>query len=109
MRQNLTQTYFVVFASVIISTVDANLAAIDESVLTNAEVWGHEGSAITLQNNLTLQEGTLRNTCVGLFRLSDHDGLVLKVEVDGELSDAMVLQSGLTDVLLEVTVESQHL
>jgi len=100
---------FVVFASVFIDAVDADLTAIDASVGTNAEVIGREWSAILLNHTLALQESTLCDTSVDLLRLSDHNRLIFKVVEDGELSDAMVLKSGLTDMLLEVTVESQDL
>lgn len=58
----LTLTYFVVFASVLIGVVDADLAAIDASVSANAEVVCREGTAVWLQDNLALQEGTLGNS-----------------------------------------------
>ena len=68
-----TQTYLVILASVFVSVVDADLAAIDTSVCANAEVVGHEGCAVSLQNDLALEEGTLGDTRVGLLGLSDHD------------------------------------
>jgi len=68
-----TQTYLVVLASVFVSVVDADLAAIDAGVCANAEVVGHEGGAVSLQNDLALEEGTLGNARVGLLGLSDHD------------------------------------
>ena len=72
-NQILTITYIVVSASVIISAVDANLASVDASISSNAEVVGREGRAVILQDHLSLQESTLRDTCVGLFGLSDHE------------------------------------
>ncbi len=62
-----------------------------------------------LNHTLALKESTLCDTSVDLLRLSDHNRLIFHVVEDGELSDAMVLKSGLTDMLLEVTVESQDL
>ena len=102
-------TYRVVPASVVITVINADLTAIDASVSAEAEVVWHERIAIGLVDDVALEEGTLRGSRVGLLGLSDHDGLVLEVVIDGDLSDAEVLQATLDDVLFEVTVESQDL
>lgn len=96
-------------ASVVISVVNANLTAEDASVAANREVVWHEGATVGLQHDLALEEGALWRARVDLLGLGDHDGLVLKVVEDGHLSDLKVLETALDNVLLEVTVESQHL
>jgi len=97
------------FTSVVITVVDADLAAEDASVAANGEIVWHEWAAIGLQNDLTLEESTLRGTRVHLLGLSDHDGLVFQVVENCDLPDLGVLEAGLDDVLLEETVESQDL
>ena len=109
MRRSEEVTYSVEFASVLISAVDADAATENLSVLANAEVVWHEGVPIRLQNDLSFEEGTLRHTSIRLLGLSHHDGLVLQVVEDGDLSDSVVLKTGLHHGLLEVTVESQDL
>ena len=66
-------TYSIELASVVVTTVDADLATVDAGVLTDVEVVGHEGVTVWLQNNLTLQECSLWHASVGLLRLSNHD------------------------------------
>ena len=57
---------------------------------------------------LPLEEHALRNAGVFDFLLSDEDGLVGKVVVDLDGSDAVVFESAFDDVLLEVGIEAQH-
>ena len=102
-------TYFIELASVVISIVNTNLAAEDACVAANWEVVWHEGASIGLQDDLALEEGTLWRTRVDLLGLSDHDRFVFQIVEDGHLSDLEVLKPALNNVLLEVTVESQHL
>ena len=66
-------TYSVELASVVVAAVDADLATINAGVLSNVEVVGHEGVTVWLQNDLTLQEGSLGHASVGLLRLGEHD------------------------------------
>jgi len=105
----LNSLFSVEFASVLISAEDADGATEDFSVLANAEVVWHVGVPIGLQNDLSFEEGTLGHASVRLLGLSHHDRLVLQVVEDGDLSDAVVLKTGLHHGLLEVTVESQDL
>jgi len=58
---------------------------------------------------MALQERALRDACVDLLVLSDHDRLVLEVVEDGDLADAEILEAALDDVLLEVALETQDL
>ena len=102
-------TYGVELAGVVIAVVDADLAAKDARVAANGEVVWHERAAIGLENDLALEECTLRSSRVDLLWLSDHDGLVLQVVENRHLSNLEVLKSALDDVLLEVTVESEDL
>ena len=103
------ESYLVVLASVIITIVDADLATIDAGVAADAEVVRNEGSAVGLQDDVALQESTLRDASVDLLGLGDHNRLVLKVVEDSDLSDASVLEAALNNVLLEVALESQNL
>lgn len=103
------ESYLVVLASVIITVVDADLATIDAGVAADAEVVRNEGSAVGLQDDVALQESTLRDASVDLLGLGDHNRLVLKVVEDSDLSDASVLEAALNNVLLEVALESQNL
>ena len=103
------ETYSIEFASVVITVVDADLAAIDASVAADREVVWHEGAAVGLQDNLALEEGTLRSTRVGLLGLSHHDRLVFQVVEDCHFPDLEIFKTTLDDVLFEVTVESQDL
>lgn len=85
------------------------MAAVDTSVTANREVVWHEWAAIGLQDDLTLEESTLRGTSVHLLGLSHHNGLVFQVVENCDFPDFGVFQTGLNDVLLEETVESQDL
>ena len=62
-----------------------------------------------LENDLAFQEGSLGDARVDLLGLSDHDRLVFQVVEDGYLPDAVVFQAALHDVLLEVSIEAEHL
>ena len=75
----------------------------------DGEVSGHEWAAVGLQNDVTLEEGSLRHSRVDLLWLTDHDGLVFEVVVDDDLSSSGVLETALNDVLFEVTGELQDL
>jgi hypothetical protein len=72
-------TYHHELSGVLIGIVDAEDTPIDSDVKANAEVGGHEGllRAVTLEDHVSLQEGSLGNTTVRLLGLSDHDGLIL--------------------------------
>ena len=92
-----------------IAVVNAHGAAHNGDVDSNAEIVWHEGSAVTLEDNLALEELALRDAGVGLLRFSQVEGLVLEEVADGNLSDTSVFQSRLNHTLLEVAIESQHL
>ena len=62
-----------------------------------------------LENDLAFQESALWNARVDLLGLSDHDRLVFQVVEDGHLPDAIVLETALDDMLLEVTIEAEDL
>jgi hypothetical protein len=59
-----------------------------------------------LEHLLSLQENTLRCATVGLLGLVDHEGVVLQVVEDNELSDSVVLKSGFDYALLEIAEKS---
>lgn len=59
--------------SVIIAVGDSDGAAVNVDVETNSEVLWHEGvHTITLQDHLSLEEGTLRKAGVSLLGLDHH-------------------------------------
>ena len=108
--EGVTKTYREELACVLITVTDANGAAVDENVLTHAEVLGHEGSeAVSSQNHLPVEESSLGKAGVHLLGLLNHDALVLEVVVDQQLMDAEVLETALDNRLLEVAVEAKHL
>lgn len=104
-------TYNHEFSSVFIGIVDTENTSIDSNIETNREVCGHEGllRAITLEDHVSLQEGSLGNTTVRLLRLSNHDGLVLKVVENNRLSNSKVFKATFNNALFGVGVESQDL
>jgi hypothetical protein len=59
-----------------------------------------------LEDTLAFQEGSLWNARVDLLGLSDHDRLVFQVVEDGYLSDAVVFEATLHDMLLEISIET---
>ena len=103
------QTYLVEGTSVLIAVIDADLSPVDARVAPDREVVWHVSATVVLKDDLTFEEGSLRNSRVDLLGLSDHDRLVFQVVKDGNLPDAMVLKAALNDMLLEVPVEAQHL
>ena len=106
---NRRKSYLIVTARVVITVVDADLTAIDASVGSDAEVVGHERATVRLQDDVALEEGALGNARVDLLGLRDHNGLVLKVEEDGHFPDAVVLETALNNMLLEVALEAEDL
>lgn len=58
---------------------------------------------------MSLKESTLRSTGIDHLRFDDLNRSVLKVVVNDELSDAVVLEARLNDALLEVTIEAEYL
>jgi len=72
-RRQLNSSLTVELASVFITVVDADLATIKASVCADVEVIWHEGVAVGLKSDMTLEEGTLRCSRVDLLRLSHHD------------------------------------
>jgi len=58
---------------------------------------------------VALEESTLGYARVDLLGLGDHDRLILHVVEDGHLSDAVVLETALNNVLLEEALETQDL
>ena len=103
------RTYFKEVASVLITVVDAELAAENADVDADAKVVGHEGGAGGLDDDLALEEETLGHARVGLLGLGDHDRLVLQVVVDDGFAHALVFEARLNHVLFKVAVESQDL
>ena len=96
-------------AGVIVAVVDSEGASANGNVCSDEEIVWHEGAAVSLQNNLALQEGALRNASVDLLGLSEHDGLVLQVVENGDETDASIFKTALDDALLKVGVEAEHL
>lgn len=104
-----SDSYLVEATSVIIAVVDAHLTPVDASVASNAEVVWHEWAAISLQSDVSLQEVTLRQTCVDLLGLGHHDGLVFQEVEDGDPADSEIFEPALSHVFLEVGLEAQDL
>lgn len=98
-------------SGVLVSVIDSNRATTDANVEADVEVSGLEGHlrAVLLEHHLSLKEGTLRSASVDDLRFNNLNGPILKVVVNDELSDAVVLEAGLDNTLLEVTVEAEHL
>ena len=92
-----------------ITVVDADLSSVNASVASDREIIWHISVTVLLENDLAFQESSLRDARVDLLGLSDHDRLVFQVVVDGHLPDAIILETALDDVLLEVTIEAEDL
>ena len=93
-----------------ITVHDAEHAAVDVEVHTEAEITPVVVTrAIGLDQLGTLQENALRDTRVGHTRLKDVESIIIEVEVDEALSDAVVLGRVLDDRLEEVCLEIEHL
>lgn len=64
---------------------------------------------VLVEDNMSLEEGSLGNSTVLLLGFHEHDGFVFQIVVNGQLSDSVVLKSALDDVFLAETEESQDL
>jgi hypothetical protein len=104
-------TYSEELTSVLVSIVYSDTSAVDAHIETDSEVSWEEwlSRTILFQNHLSLQENTLWGATVGLFWLVDHDGVILQVVQDDQLSDSVVFKSALDDALLEVAQKSEDL
>ena len=100
--------YIKELTSVLIAVVDSDSSAKDAYVQSDSEVSRKEGSVWTVlfEHLLSLQENTLGSATVGLLGLVDHEGVVLQVVEDNELSDSVVLKSGFDYALLEIAEKS---
>ena len=100
----------VVAACELITVHDAEDAAIDIEVHTEAEIGPVVvARAVGLKQLGTLQEDALRDARVGHARLKDVEGVIVEVEVDDALSNAIVLRGVLNDGLEEVSFEIEDL
>ena len=81
-------TYLEELASVIITIIKSIYAAVNSTISTNGKVRWHEWRtrAITFEDHLSLEEGTLWDSRVDLLWLSDLDGFVLKEVEDCHFS-----------------------
>ena len=64
---------------------------------------------VLIEYTMSLEECALRDSTVLLLRLDNHDGLILKVIVDDQISDSEVFKTALNNMLFAETVESQDL
>lgn len=91
-------------SSVIITVVNAENSSVNTDVKSNGEIVGHEGllGAVTLEDHVAFEEGSLGDTGVHLLGLSDHDRFVLEVVEDDGLADSVVFKSALDNTLFGV-------
>ena len=100
----------VVAASEFVAINDAEDTAVDIEVHAESEIRPViVTGAIGLGKLRTLEEDALRDSRVCYTRLNDVEGVVLHVEVDDALPDAVVLIRVLYDGLKEVRLEVQDL
>ena len=100
----------VVGAGELVTVDDAEDTSVDVEVNAESEIGPVVVSgAVRLEELGALQEDALRNSGVGDTRLDDMESVVIKVEVDGALSDAEVLSGVLDDGLKEVRLEVEDL
>ena len=93
----------VVGAGELVTVDDAEDTSVDVEVNAESEIGPVVVSgAVRLEELGALQEDALRNSGVGDTRLDNVESVVIKVEVDGALSDAEVLSGVLDDGLKEV-------
>jgi len=62
------------FTCVLVTVGETNLTSIDGDVSTNCEVLGHEGVSwvVLVEKNVSLEEGSLRNSTVLLLGFHEH-------------------------------------
>ena len=94
----------------LITVDDAEDAVVDVEVHTEAEIGPVVvARAVRLEQLGTLQEDALRDARVGHTRLEDMESIIIQVEVDDALPDAVVLRGVLNDRLQEVRLEIEDL
>ena len=97
-------------ASELVAVNDTEDTSVDIEVHTEAEIRPViVTGAIGLGELSALEENALRDSRVLHTRLNDVEGVILHVEVDDALSDAVVLITVLYDGLKEVRLEVQDL
>ena len=101
----------IIAASELVTVDDAEHAAVDVEVHAEAEIRPVVVNTrpVRLLQLCALQENTLRDARVGNARLDDVEGVIVQVEVDDALPDAVVLRRVLDDGLEEVGLEVEDL
>ena len=109
-RANVATLVGEVRASELVAVNDTEDTSVDIEVHTEAEIRPViVTGAIGLGELSALEENSLRDSRVLHTRLDDVEGVILHVEVDDALSDAVVLITVLYDGLKEVRLEVQDL
>jgi len=107
---NVATLVGVVAASELVAVNDTEDTSVDVEVHTEAEIRPViVTGAIGLGELSALEENALRDSRVLHTRLNDVEGVILHVEVDDALPDAVVLITVLYDGLKEVRLEVQDL
>ena len=103
-------TYLVELAGVLIAVSDADGAAVDSNIESNAEVLRHEGAhTVGFEDHLTLEEGSLGNARVYYLGFSDHNALIFEEVEHSKVVNAVVFETRLDNSLLEVAGKTEHL
>ena len=94
-----------------IAIIDSDASSSDSNVYSNVKVLRkeREAGAVLLQNHLPLEEDSLGSAGVHLLGFVKHDGVVLQVVVDHQVSNSEILKSALNNAFFEVSEEAENL
>lgn len=87
-----------------IAVVNSNGSSADADIEANSEfIWAQRQSrAVLLEDDLSLEESTLRSSTVDLLWLSDHNRPVFEEVVNYEFSESVVFKSAFDYAFLEI-------
>jgi hypothetical protein len=104
-------TYIKEFSGVCVAIVNPDRSTTNSNIQSDSEITGLEWhlGAVLLNNDVSLEESTLRSSTVDHLGFSNHDRPIFEEVVDNKFPDAIVLQSRFNNTFLEVAEESEHL
>lgn len=80
------------FSCVLIAVVEVDFLGVDVHLLADHEIIHREEFLIISSKDfLTFQKGSLRNSRIFLFIFNDFNAVIFKIEVQGQLADAVLL------------------
>lgn len=98
------------FSRVLIAVVEVDFLGVDIHLLSDHEIiHGEEFFIPRAKDFLTFQKGPLRNSRIFLFIFNDFNAVIFKIEVQGQLADAVLFLVRFNRRFFVESLESEHM